>query len=117
MANWKTHKKRNWTKYPQLSFYNDKGPISPTQIILPKQQLDEILVILLKSDANHPSIARKIQEADQKHFYPCLRKYSKTVTKCKNCNMNTRIMCPQFHFGWKDALQMDILPTPTPSSG
>ena len=109
-------------------YYNDTGLISHYQILLPKQLLDEFLHALDGHNANHPGITKKIQEARQKYYYPCIAKYIRNwVTKCQMCIQNKRINndllktellnCPEWDLGPEDILQMDILPNLPPSGG
>ena len=109
-------------------YYDETGMISHYQMLLPKQLLNEFLHALHGQNANHQGITKKIKEARQKYYYPCLAKYIRNwVIKCTDCIMNKRINndllrtellnCPDFDLGPEDALQMDILPNLPPSGG
>ena len=109
-------------------YYNDIGQISHYQILLPKQLLEEFLQALHGHKANHPGITKKIEEARQKYYYPCLAKHIKHwVQNCQMCIQNKRInndllktellKCPKWDLGPEDILQMDILPNLPPRGG
>ena len=108
--------------------FTDTGTVSNYQILLPIQLLDEFLQALHGHNSNHPGITKKIQEARQKCYYPCIAKYiKKWVSNCQICIQTKRfnndllrtelLNCPEWDLGPEDILQMDIVPNVPPSGG
>ena len=109
-------------------YYTDRGTTSHYQILLPAQVLEEIFQAMHYHNSNHPGITKKIQEARQKHYYPCIAKYIREwVSNCQTWVQTKRINndllrtellnYPEWDQGPEDILQMDILPNLPPSGG
>ena len=63
--------------------------ISPYQILLPKQLLDNFLHALLGHNAIIPRITKMIEEARQKYYYPCITKYLERGSQDVKCTFKT----------------------------
>ena len=98
------------------------------QILLPQHLLQELLQSLHGTAHKHPGISKMLQETRQRYYYPSMAKHvKKWVEGCEECARDKRVPnatstpeklnLPEWDFGPKDAMQIDLLPNLPPSGG